>query len=78
MNSRREWTSTQVLIVALCFGLNMLDGTDLLIMSFVAPVLSSAWAVSPEKLGVLFSASLLGMAIGALYLPLLSIAGAIR
>ena len=66
MNSRREWTSTQVLIVALCFGLNMLDGTDLLIMSFVAPVLSSAWAVSPEKLGVLFSASLLGMAIGCL------------
>jgi benzoate transport len=66
MNTQREWTATQVLIVALCFGLNMLDGTDLLIMSFVAPVLSIAWAVSPEKLGVLFSASLLGMAIGCL------------
>jgi len=52
--------------VALCFLLNMLDGTDLLIMSFIAPVLSQDWSVSPERLGVLFSASLAGMAIGCL------------
>jgi benzoate transport len=44
----------------------MLDGADLLIMSFIAPVLSVDWSVSPERLGVLFSASLLGMAIGCL------------
>jgi len=53
-------------VVALCFLLNMLDGTDLLIMSFIAPVLSQDWSVSPERLGVLFSASLAGMAIGCL------------
>ena len=53
-------------MVALCFLLNMLDGTDLLIMSFIAPVLSQDWSVSPERLGVLFSASLAGMAIGCL------------
>jgi benzoate transport len=45
----------------------MLDGADLLIMSFIAPVLSADWSVSPERLGVLFSASLLGMAIGCLF-----------
>jgi benzoate transport len=44
----------------------MLDGTDLLIMSFIAPVLSEQWLVSPERLGVLFSASLAGMALGCL------------
>ena len=42
----------RVLVVALCFALNMLDGTDVLIMSYVAPVLSDEWAVSPERLGV--------------------------
>jgi benzoate transport len=66
MIGRTRWTAIQVLIVGLCFALNMLDGTDLLIMSFVAPVLSVDWSVSPEKLGMLFSASLLGMAIGCL------------
>ncbi|HTB86475.1 MAG TPA: MFS transporter [Steroidobacteraceae bacterium] len=54
-------------MVALCFLLSMLDGADLLIMSFIAPVLSFDWSVSPERLGVLFSASLLGMAIGCLF-----------
>jgi benzoate transport len=66
MSTRQDWNLPQVRIVALCFGLNMLDGADLLVMSFIAPVLSTAWSISPEKLGVLFSASLLGMAIGCL------------
>jgi benzoate transport len=66
MSAREHWRGAQILVIALCFALNMLDGTDLLIMSFVAPALSVAWSVSPERLGVLFSASLLGMAIGCL------------
>jgi benzoate transport len=64
--SDSPWSNTRVLVVALCFVLNMLDGTDLLVMSFIAPVLSQSWAVSPERLGVLFSASLAGMAVGCL------------
>lgn len=56
----------RVLVLALCFLLNMLDGTDISIMSFIAPVLSVQWAVSPERLGILFSASLVGMALGCL------------
>jgi MFS family permease len=61
---RDGWTRTRVLIVALCFALNMLDGADLLVMSFIAPVLARNWTVSPERLGILFSAALAGMAIG--------------
>lgn len=62
-----QWAGLQILVVALCFLLNMLDGADLLIMSFVAPRLAEQWAVSPESLGVIFSASLAGMAIGCLF-----------
>jgi benzoate transport len=60
------WNATRGVVVALCFMLNMLDGTDMLIMSFIAPMLSDLWRISPERLGVLFSASLGGMAIGCL------------
>jgi benzoate transport len=62
-----RWAGLQILVVALCFLLNMLDGADLLIMSFVAPKLAEQWSVSPENLGVIFSASLAGMAIGCLF-----------
>jgi benzoate transport len=65
-NDTAGWNSTRALIVLLCFVLNMLDGTDLLIMSFIAPVLSETWHVGPERLGVLFAASLAGMAVGCL------------
>jgi predicted MFS family arabinose efflux permease len=44
----------------------MFDGADILVMSFIAPVLSEEWAISPERLGILFSGSLAGMAIGCL------------
>jgi benzoate transport len=65
--SSDRWAGLQILVVALCFLLNMLDGADLLIMSFVAPKLAEQWSVSPENLGVIFSASLAGMAIGCLF-----------
>src|ERR1700722_6098000 len=57
----------QVQVIALCFLLNMLDGAVMLIMSFAAPNLAQDWSVSPENLGVIFSASLVGMAIGCLF-----------
>jgi benzoate transport len=65
--AEQGWASLRVLVVALCFLLNMLDGTDLLIMSFIAPRMAADWSISPEKLGVIFSASLAGMAIGCLF-----------
>lgn len=61
------WGRLRVLVIGLCFMLSMLDGADLLVMSFVAPKMAEQWAISPEKLGVIFSASLAGMAIGCLF-----------
>lgn len=64
--SDSNWTARQILVVATCFILNMLDGMDVLILSYIAPALSSDWQVSPESLGVVFSAGLAGMAAGGL------------
>jgi benzoate transport len=61
------WGRLRVLVIGLCFMLSMLDGADLLIMSFVAPKMAEEWMISPESLGVIFSASLAGMAIGCLF-----------
>ncbi|MWV28188.1 MFS transporter [Aurantiacibacter rhizosphaerae] len=61
-----EWKPVQIIAVGLCFLLNMLDGADLLVMSFVAPVLSDEWSIAPADLGIIFSASLAGMAGGCL------------
>ncbi len=61
------WSGLRILVVALCFILNMLDGADMVIMSFIAPSLSAEWGVAPESLGVIFSASLAGMGIGCLF-----------
>jgi MFS family permease len=63
-----QWRRLQVLVVALCFLLNMLDGMDVLILSYIAPALSADWHVTPDRLGVLFSAGLAGMAAGGLWL----------
>ena len=56
------WTARQILVVAICFILNMLDGMDVLILSYIAPALSTDWQVTPERLGVVFSAGLAGTA----------------
>lgn len=60
------WTARQIGVVAICFMLNMLDGMDVLILSYIAPALSIDWKVDPQSLGVVFSASLAGMAAGGL------------
>lgn len=57
-----------MLIVALCFAINMVDGMDIVIMSYIAPALARDWGVQPDALGVVFSAGLLGMALGGLFI----------
>lgn len=71
-DAQAQWTARQILVVAICFILNMLDGMDVLILSYIAPALSSDWQVSPESLGVVFSAGLAGMAAGGLLIAPLS------
>ena len=61
-------TLLQITSVAICFLMNMLDGTNVMIISYTAPVIAKAWAIEPRVMGLVFSAGLLGMAVGAMFL----------
>lgn len=61
-------SSLQYATLFVCFVMNMLDGMDVLIMSYTALAIAKAWSIGPEKLGVVFSSGLLGMTIGAILL----------
>lgn len=63
-----HWTGLQLRTLLLCFLLNTLDGADVLVVSFVAPVLVAEWAVSDAVFGLVFSSGLVGMTLGALFL----------
>lgn len=58
----------QVAAVAICLIINMVDGFDVLAISFAAPEIAREWALPPTELGVLFSAGLAGMVLGALFI----------
>ncbi|MBT81622.1 MAG: MFS transporter [Alteromonadaceae bacterium] len=60
-------TGLHLRVLGICFLLNMLDGMDVLVISFAAPFISDAWDVSPGALGIVFSAALVGMALGAVF-----------
>lgn len=64
--AQEHWSGKAMAIVALCFALNMADGMDLLVLSFIAPSLQNEWSVSPAQLAIVFSAGLAGMALGGL------------
>jgi benzoate transport len=61
-------SGVQLRAVSLCFWLNMLDGVDILAISFAAPLLSREWGIQPATLGVVFSAALAGMMAGSMLL----------
>ena len=55
-----------ITVIVICMVINLLDGYDILAISFTAPLISEEWTISPDALGAVFSSSLFGMAIGAL------------
>jgi AAHS family 4-hydroxybenzoate transporter-like MFS transporter len=57
--------AAQLKIFALCLAVSILDGFDTMAMSFLAPAISSEWRASPTAIGLVFSATLLGGALGA-------------
>ena len=61
-------TSFQLSAITLCVALNMLDGFDVLAMSFSASGVKAAWSLPNYRLGELLSAGLVGMAFGSLLL----------
>ena len=58
----------QLTTILICFLMNMLDGMDVMVISYTAPNISKDWSISPQSLGIVFSAGLLGMSIGAMFL----------
>lgn len=58
----------QTRAVALCLVMNLVDGFDLLVTSFVGPAITKEWGLQASLVGVLLSSGLAGMALGALFL----------
>ncbi len=58
----------QYATIFVCFLMNILDGMDVLVISYCATSIAKSWSMSPEALGIVFSSGLTGMTIGALFL----------
>lgn len=61
-----------ILVLVLTFTVTMLDGYDLLCLSFVAPALAKAWHIAPAALGPVFGVSYAGVIVGGLIIGPLS------
>lgn len=61
-------TGLQYATILICFVMNMLDGMDVMVISYTAPAIAKAWGTSPEALGIVFSSGLVGMTFGAILL----------
>jgi MFS family permease len=59
-------TKFQLFAIGVCVCLNMLDGFDILAMSFAASGVKADWHLANSQLGYLLSAGLIGMGVGSL------------
>jgi MFS family permease len=72
IEGREGFSRFQVVAITLCALVNVVDGFDVLAIAFTAPAISTEWSLSPGRLGVVFSAGYLGMALGAFFLGALA------
>ncbi|MDT2006644.1 MFS transporter [Rhodococcus opacus] len=61
-------TRFQVLTIATCLAVMIVDGFDVIAMSFSAHYVAEDWAITSSTLGYVLSASTAGMALGSLVL----------
>ena len=61
-------TTLQLSTIIICFLMNMLDGMDVMVISYSASSISKEWTIAPAQFGLVFSIGLLGMAMGAMFL----------
>ncbi len=61
-------TSLQIAIIAIMFGLNALDGFDILSISLALPGIAEEWGINKAALGIVASMELIGMGLGSLFL----------
>src|SRR5262245_62088179 len=59
-------------IIALCTICTIVDGFDVLAVSFVAPALIQEWKIAPTLLGPVFGAGNFGMLVGQLSCSMLA------
>ncbi|WP_281664505.1 MFS transporter [Paraburkholderia fungorum] len=55
----------QILVIALCGLVAMMDGFDMQSIAFIGPEIAVAWHITPRVFGFIFSAGLLGGLVGA-------------
>lgn len=60
-----RFSGYQFLVAFLCFVIIAIDGFDTAIIGFIAPSLTTEWALSPAQLAPLLSAGLVGLAVGS-------------
>jgi benzoate transport len=65
---RAEMVMLQKLTIFICFLLNILDGMDVMVISYAASSIAKGWGTSPQALGVVLSSGLFGMTVGTLLL----------
>lgn len=58
----------QIVAIAICLIITMIDGYEILVVAFVAPYLSKDWNIGPVEIGYLLSAGVFGMAAGAIFI----------
>lgn len=63
-----KMSRVQHIAIAICFLMNMCDGMNVMTISYTTNAISKEWMVAPSNLGLVFSAGLLGMALGAMFL----------
>ena len=68
MMAHRPMGLAQWAAVAVTFGLNALDGFDVLAISFAGPGIAADWGVNQATLGWILAMELIGMAVGSLML----------
>jgi MFS transporter, AAHS family, 4-hydroxybenzoate transporter len=64
----KQMSTLQFSTIFICFLMNMLDGMDVMVVSYAAPAIAKLWTVSPQAMGSVFSAGLLGMTLGTLFI----------
>jgi benzoate transport len=63
-----DMSGFQVIVVTLCVLICALDGFDVLVVAFTAAAIARDFNLNPTDLGILFSAGLAGMGLGALFI----------
>lgn len=61
-------TGMQWVILSLCMLAFMIEGFDIVVIAYTSPAIISDWGISSQEMGVVLSAGILGMAVGAMLL----------